>query len=42
MKKETEKFIFQLLTFAAMVTFALMGFDGWATVMLLTLFYIIK
>jgi hypothetical protein len=39
---ETKKFIFQVLVFSSMVAFALAGKDGWATVMLLMLFFAIK
>jgi hypothetical protein len=40
MEKGNQKFIFQLLSFIGMVIFALTGFDGWATVMLLMLLFI--
>ena len=42
MKKENKTFIFQLLAFIGMFIFALTGFDGWGTVMLLMLFFVIK
>jgi len=41
MTKETKKFIFQVLVFSSMVAFALAGRDGWATAMLLMLFFAI-
>lgn len=42
MKKENQTFIFQLLAFIAMVTFALIGYDSWASIMLLILLFVIK
>lgn len=42
MKKENQKFIFQVLAFTAMVAFALTDHNGWASIMLLMLLFVIK
>lgn len=42
MTQETKKFVFQVLVFSSMVTFALTGHDGWGAIMLLMLLFAIK
>ena len=42
MKKENQKFVFQLLTLGAMIVFALTGNDYWALTMLFLLGFVIK
>jgi len=40
MKKENQKFIFQVLTFGTMIAFALTGHEYWGATMLVLLFCI--
>jgi hypothetical protein len=42
MKKENQKFIFQLLTFGVMIAFAFTGHDYWALTMLFLLVFVIQ